>query len=285
MGILQAVCEYARDRGINIYSVTVADGSGSRTEHIREDSRCRNIYSVAKAFTMCAAGMLYDEGRLGIRNTMADIFGTLPCGSDERWRDVTVHDIMRHKTGILSNCLDFDCNDIRKLIPDGDVLGYILRTPLDGQTGITYAYSDAAYYLLSRIVSRLTGVTLCEYLREKLFIPLECGEYAWSVCPHGYSTGGSGLYISCEDMTKLGTLWLGGGLYNGKRVISGEWTELALKNNYAFSPRECTEGGYYKTGMLGQLLYFSYKDGYSLGIQSYEPSGRLSELVDALLVT
>ena len=253
--IIDEMVAEIRAREMNVFSVTEILNGESRSVTIKEDTFCRNVYSVSKAFTMAAIGFLFDEGKIKPSDTVEDIFKKLPEGADERWYEVTVHDLLRHRTG-LTESMDVDCAQTLEKAKDG-WLEYIFRLRLNGIRGETCQYTDAVFYLLSRAVSALTGKTLCDYLREKLFLPLNFREFAWSSCPHGYSSGGSGLYISCQDMAKLGKLWLGGGVYNGKRLLSEEWVRAAVENDYAFSLRDEKYKGYYKTGAMGQILYFS----------------------------
>lgn len=268
-------------RGMNVYAVTEILNGRSESARLKDESNCRDIYSVSKVFTMSAIGFLYDEERLLPDETVADIFGSLPKGSDERWRDVTVHNILRHETG-LSHEVGVECEDMLSVGTD-DWLSYIFSQALDGVRGETYTYSDATYYLLSRIVSKKTNVSLCDYLRVKLFCPLHFKEFAWSVCPWGYSAGGSGLYISCDDMAKLGQLWLQNGMWDGKCILSEEWVKLSLDNAYTFSQRNPKLRSYYKTGMKGQMLYFSYAENLVLAIESFVPSSEMSSLIADLL--
>ena len=90
------------------------------------------------------------------------------------------------------------------------------------------AGSDAAYYLVSRLVSHLAGERTSDYLNRKLFQPLKVREVAWSCCPHNYPIGATGLYLSAYDMVKLPALYLEGGMWDGKRVLSQAWINKVI---------------------------------------------------------
>ena len=42
---------------------------------------------------------------------------------------------------------------------------------------------------------KVTGMTLLDYLKQKLFIPMHITDVAWEISPEGINTGGWGLHI------------------------------------------------------------------------------------------
>ena len=246
---------------------------GDRDYHIRKQTivpanPCCNCYSVAKAFTVTAVGMLADRGLLTPQTRVVDIFpDTLPQGMDPHWNDVTLHHLMLHTAGFGSGLLDIDAEDA-SAYPSPDYLYTVLSTPLPHKPGTVYQYTDAAYYLLSRIVARAAGMDIAALLRPVLMETMQFKEFAWSVCPRGYSMGATGLYLRTEDMIKLGILYLNGGEWKGTRIISRAWVDLVLENGYEFQPMG--DGWYGKGGMRGQLLAFHPGQGRAFACHAYE---------------
>ena len=97
-------------------------------------------------------------------------------------------------------------------------------------------------------------------------------EFAWSTCPKGFAIGATGLYIRTEDMTKLGILYLNKGIWNNERIISKEWVDLVIKNNYEF--HYIGDGWYAKGGMRGQFLMFNYEKLKVIACHSYDDNVR-----------
>ena len=58
--------------------------------------------------------------------------------------------------------------------------------------------------MLSAIVQKVTGMTLLDYLKQKLFIPMHITAVAWEISPDGINTGGWGLHIQSESLAKFG---------------------------------------------------------------------------------
>lgn len=71
---------------------------------------------------------------------------------------------------------------------------------------------------LSAILQKITGVTLLQYLKPRIFIPLDIEDATWEACPRGINTGGFGLNIKTEDIAKFGQLYLQKGMWNGVQI-------------------------------------------------------------------
>ncbi len=254
--------------GLNTYFVA----EGDKNCHVRKQAvvpanPCCNCYSVAKVFTVTAIGMLYDKGLLSPRSYMADILSEyLPNNMDERWRRVTVHDLMLHKVGFDRGRLDIDAEDASAF--DEDYLFSLLSSPLPLEPGSVMQYTDAAYYILSRIVAQVSGINLVDFLRPVLMKTMKFKELAWSSCPHGYSMGATGLYLRTEDMVKLGILYINDGVWEGERIISREWVRTVFANEYELKKME--DGWYRKYGMNGQLLLLNPTKEIAIACHSYD---------------
>ncbi|MHC1695410.1 MAG: serine hydrolase domain-containing protein [Eubacteriales bacterium] len=265
--MLDAICRRIADENTNIYTVCQISAQGTDVKHLRDANACSNSYSVAKAFTMTALGMLWDDGLLDVNERVYPILkDCFPQDYDKRWEEVTVEHAIKHRIGFDRGFLDIDTEDIADYGTD-DFLSVVLSRPLQLRPGTVYVYSDAAYYLLSRIVTAKSGQRLDDFLRERLFNLLRFQQVAWSHCPHGYAMGATGLYIRTQDMAKLGWVYLNKGMYEGKRIVSPEWVELALVREYEFSrirSANAYSNAYAKGGMNGHMLYFSFDKGLSI---------------------
>ena len=257
------------EKKLNTYFVSIGDTDYNiqKIAIVPANPTC-NCYSVAKAFTVTAIGLLYDKGLLKPSDLLCDILKKhLPVDIDPKWLKVTIHDVLLHKMGLGAGLLDIDCDDASQY-PSSDYLEIVLKTTLKYDPGTIHQYSDAAYYLLSRVVSEITGKDMIELLRPILMEKMRFKELAWSTCPKGYSIGATGLYIRTEDMVKLGILYLNKGIWQEERILSEEWIELVLSKGYEF--KYIDNGWYGKGGMRGQLLIFNPSLGKTIACHSYE---------------
>ena len=245
-----------------LYWITVIENGVPVTKRITPSNKTNNCYSVSKVFTVTALGMLFDEGLLSVDERPIDILkDEINYNINKKWEQITLDNIIRHRWGIERGFLDIDAENVNKFKENygsgNDFLKNVFSADLPNTPGAESKYSDAAYYLLSRIVSKKSDKTLFDFLRERLFVPLEFEEAAWSTCPMGYSMGATGLFLRTQDMAKLGQIYLEKGTYNGKRYISEKWCNLVFDRGYEL--KESAPGCYSKGGMFGQELLINTK--------------------------
>ena len=106
--------------------------------------------------------------------------------------------------------------------------------------GKEFEYNSLNTYILSAIVKKVSGKSVSEFLKERLFDPLGIKDFYYSLSPEKIEEGGWGLYITPEDMCKLGILFVNNGVYNGKRIINEDWinemshAQIKTKHNYGY---------------------------------------------------
>ena len=241
--------------GSKAYSVAVSTTDGIKTAAIRNTDP-QNTYSVSKVFCVTAIGMLYDEGKIQTSDTIGNIFKDeiKAYGINEnKWKNVTVHDVLKHKAGFKQGgLLDIDA-DPSLMNKHDDFLKVVLNYELD--TSKPYKYTDAAYYLISRVVAKVSGQKLDTYLKSRLFDIAEYKDYRITKCPQGHPIGATQFFLRPEDVVKLGRIYLDGGTYKGKRIISQEWVNIVIDKGYELNP---SNNGYGKGGMRGQYLYVNF---------------------------
>ncbi|MBE6533983.1 MAG: serine hydrolase [Ruminococcaceae bacterium] len=243
--------------GSKAYSVAVSTTDGIKVASIR-NTNAQNTYSVSKVYCVTAIGMLYDEGKIKTTETVGQIFKDeiKSYGIDEnKWSNITVHDLMKHRVGFTQgSLLDIDVYADEWKSWDSDFLKIVLNYKIDGNK--TYKYSDAAFYLLSRIVAKKSGQTLDVYLKSRLFDKLEYKDYRITKCPKGHPIGTTQFFLKPDDVVKLGRVYLNGGTYNGQRIISQDWVNKVIENGYELNS---SNNGYGKGGMRGQYIYVNFK--------------------------
>jgi len=278
--LLDKLCNYVRENDINMFDIAVCDRENTEKVVFFENNPCQNSYSVTKLYCVTAIGMLYDDGLVTPDMTVGEIFRDeiKAYGIDNRWDNVTLDNVLLHRIGFEKGFLDIDTEDASKYESE-DFLYLVLSHDLVHAPGSTRVYSDAAYYLVSRIVTKLSGEKLDELLMRRLLMPLKVRETAFAKCPLGYPIGATGLYIRTTDMLRLGRVYLDGGVYNGVRIISEEWIRIVLERGYELNKYG---HGYSKGGMRGQRLYINPETGVAVAWHSFDRAKKTDGLRELL---
>ncbi len=265
---LEAFAHYIKENNGRVFSIAEIKGDNDPEKvELCENNPCQNVYSVAKIFTVTAVGILCDRGLLRTDNTVTAILSDeCPDGYDPYWDETTIDMLMRHRIGFPGG-FDTDVHDASKY--DFEYLKEIMLKKWVCPPDTERRYEDAGYYILSRIVSKVSGKTLCAFCWENIFQPLGFREAAWSCCPQGHAIGATGLYIRVDDMIKIGAVYLNDGVYRGKRIVSSDWVKTVLERQYELSPTGIRDS-YSKGGMRGQNLLVIPCENRVVGWQGYD---------------
>ena len=176
------------------------------------------MYSCSKTFVAAGVGLAIADGLLDLSDRVVTFFPeSAPQQVSPELDAMTVEHLLTMTSGI-----EPDWN-LRGLTPHWTAAMLAKKA---GQPGATFQYDSMCSYLLSAIVQKVTGTTLLEYLKAKLFNPMNITDVQWEYSPEGCSTGGWGLYIQPESLAKFGILLTSQGRWNGQQLIPAEWVEL-----------------------------------------------------------
>ena len=265
--------KYIHQKGMNFYDLAVMTDEGIESCKLQPCNHCNDSYSITKAFTMTAIGLLVDQGLICVEDRIVDLLKDyVPEDIDPKWNKVTVEHALKHRIGNTAEFMDIDSCDANEF-GTKDYLSYVFHQPLDHMPGSTYVYNDAGFYLLGRVVHAVSGETMDRFLMKNLISTMDFSEIAWSTCPYGHPIAGTGLYVRAKDMIKLVWLYMNGGIYEGKRILSEKWVKQVLERQYELSPIKQGSHIIGKGGMNGQMICFSSQKRVAVAWHSYEPDG------------
>lgn len=189
--------------------------------------RVQLLYSLSKSFTSTAVGLARAEGLVDLDATVLSYFPELDADiTDPRSRAMRVRDVAAMASGHALDTID----RAAELDPADLVRGFLLLPP-DSEPGSRFAYNQPCTYALARIVQRVTGSTLIDYLRPRVFEPLGIGEAVWLQAPPGTDLGFSGLHSTADAVARLGELYRRGGMWGDRRILDEEWVDLATRRH------------------------------------------------------
>lgn len=195
-----------------------------------------SMYSTSKSFTATAVGIAIGEKKLSVEDKVVSFFPDLaPKPLPPHLADLTVKHLLSMTVG--------HSPDPSQVIPGGSDawVKAFLATPIVNEPGATFLYNSMASYMLSAIVTKVTGEKVIDYLKPRLFEPLGISGIDWETDPAGNNTGGWGLRLHTEDMAKFGQLFLQDGVWEGRRLLPEGWVAEASSSKILQDPKAPAE--------------------------------------------
>jgi len=196
------------------------------------------LYSLSKSFTSTAVGLAVGEGKLSIDDEVLKFFpDDAPPQPSANLKAMRVRDLL---------CMSTGHQDEPPTGPDVVSAKSFLAQPVPFKPGTHFKYNTAATFMLSAIVQKVTGMTVLDYLRPRLFEPLGIEHPTWQTNYEGISLGGYGLSVRTEDIAHLGQLYLQKGKWGGRRLVPASWVEAATsrQTSNGSSPTSDWDQGY-----------------------------------------
>lgn len=121
-----------------------------------------SLASVSKQFTAVAILQLVDSSQLSLDDKLSKFFPTFPKGDS-----ITIHMLLCHMSGLQMDFDELYLNNVS--ITQDSASKYIEQKNLLFSPGTNTAYSNIGYYLLARIIEKLSGQSYARYLRTNVF--------------------------------------------------------------------------------------------------------------------
>ncbi|MYW62572.1 serine hydrolase [Streptomyces sp. SID8379] len=181
------------------------------------------LYSLTKSFTSVAVGFAIADGLLSLDDRVVDVLPDhVPADISEQGSRVTVHHLLSMTVGHHSDSLA----EAWEREP-GDLVKGFLGLPFATVEGTRHTYDNSTTFVLARMVERVTGRGLPEFLDERLFKPMGIDHAEWDRVAGGAAFGFHGLHLTTEAVAAFGELLLRGGMWGERRLVPREWVELA----------------------------------------------------------
>lgn len=222
------------------------------------------LWSLTKSFASTGIGLAIAEGRLSLDDTLVSHFpDDVPADASENLKTMRVRDLLSMSTGHHAEAIqDFPYADAKR-----SAARAFLALPVAHKPGTHFVYNTPASHMLSALVQKVSGTTLAEYLRPRLFEPLGIANAPWEAAPQGMTMGGFGLSLKTEDIARFAQLYAQGGVWNGRRLLPAEWVAAATarqvsngsspasdwEQGYGFQFWRCRHGLYRGDGAFGQF--------------------------------
>ena len=243
---------------------------------MRPDSLFR-IYSMTKAITSTLALMLMEDGRLQLDDPVSkyipafaspkvatfDDGSLVAVGSD---RQISIHSLFLHTSGLSHEMLETPVQSIyaraqlaRRDRTNEELAEAIAALPLLCTPGTQWNYSRSIE-VLGRVIEVITGQTLGDAMRDRIFDPLGMTDTGFHAVPSdaedrlaepfavdpwtdrpvslfdmrqkpAFEAGGGGLVSTAPDYARFAQMILNGGELNGTRILGSRTVRFMLSDH------------------------------------------------------
>jgi CubicO group peptidase (beta-lactamase class C family) len=268
------------------------------------------LYSMSKPVTSVAAMMLVDDGALSLSDPLSkyipafanarvavevrDANGQVTLATEPLVRPITILDLLRHTSGITYGF--YGESPVRKLYAnsglfDGDfdnaqLAMRLAKLPLAEQPGTLWDYGHSTD-VLGRVIEVVSGKSLYEFEKERLFDPLRMLDTAFKVDDskrarvaeplpgdntlssvrglgdpvrrRRWESGGGGMLSTIADYARFAQMLLNGGTLDGRQYLKPETVRLMTSDHVPPETKIARDYFYFPSGDSGFGLGFAVR--------------------------
>jgi CubicO group peptidase (beta-lactamase class C family) len=253
-------------KGVGVLETTGTQGPKQSTP--MDEQTIFRIYSMTKPIVSVATMTLVEDGLLAVSDPVSkyipefanmtvidETTGAITPAANE----MTVQDLLTHESGLIYGIFDpqselgkryFQAGSLRTDITALTLAKNLAALPLRFEPGTKWNYSRSTD-VLGAVIEVAAGKPLDALLNERIFEPLGMDETTFFVDSskatrlaqpiHGdmadptvvtpMLSGGGGLHSTTEDYVRFASMLLGGGEYNGVRILEAN-TLLAMQQKF-----------------------------------------------------
>jgi CubicO group peptidase (beta-lactamase class C family) len=199
------------------------------------------LQSVTKSIAATVIGIAHARGAIASLDAPAlSFFRDRDLSRvDKRLERATLKHVLTMQSGIEwhegDRPLDAT-NTTYQLEKSADWIAFTLSQPMDAEPGTKWVYNSGGSQLLSGIIRKATGQHIDEYANATLFRPLGIRDFHWKKTPTGEPDTEGGLYLTADDLARIGYLYLRGGEWNGVRILPVDWVKAATARHVSGLP-------------------------------------------------
>ena len=220
--VIAKMTEEMSYRGINIHSLMVLRDNKVACEAWSKPLTPETphmVYSISKSFLATAYGFALEENKITRETRLVDIFPEIrKKKKDEFLEKLTIHHLLCMTAGKQTSIRGSKSDDWLKLFVNAKWIF---------EPGTSWRYVNDNYYIASKMLCKILGESITEYLTPRLFEPLGIDIPFWEHAPDGVEAGGWGLMLKTEDIAKFILCYHNNGTYNGVQVIPEWWIKEA----------------------------------------------------------
>jgi len=192
-------------------------------------------WSMTKSVVSMLAIKKLDEVGLPLATPVVNAFpeGTAPAWVTE-WRtdsraNITIEDLLQMRSGLaIQESYDPTGDVVQMLYGQPDMAAWSAARSTDHGPGTYWEYLTSDYNILAEVVRAQfpSDQAYWDYPQKALFDPLGIHSAVLETDTAGNWVGGSYLWASTADWTRLGELLLNGGVWDGAQVLPQSYSDV-----------------------------------------------------------
>lgn len=190
------------------------------------------MYSVTKSFVAIAIGFLEQEGKLSLDDKISKYYAEeLKNQPDMNMHNQTIRHMLMMSTAKMEKSW-FSAK------PKDRVKFYFQNDLTESRpSGTLFQYDSSGSFVLGALVEKLSGMSLIDYLRNRLFDKIGVSKEAYCLkCPGGYSWGDSALLCTPRDLMLVAQFMMNKGRWEGEQILNEKFvtdaTSKLISNSY-----------------------------------------------------
>ncbi len=238
-----------------------------------------HVASVTKSVISVLVGIAIDNGYIkSVDQKVLDFFPNHTVKTGEK----TIQSITIKNLLTMTAPYKYKIEPYEKFFTSPNPIQYALDLlGGDGAVGEFNYSAIGGTHILSGILVRATERSVLDFATENLFSPLginvphnvvlrskeehfavmnDRNTNGWAVDPQGINTASWGLFLTPADMGKIGELYLNGGMWDGKQIVSSGWIAESIREH-----SRCVQWGNLDYGYLWWIIdrdsYAAFGDG------------------------
>jgi CubicO group peptidase (beta-lactamase class C family) len=223
------------------------------------------ILSTTKAFTAMTVIMSADDGKLALTDSPKNYLRYFKLYDPEADRGITISHLLSHRSGIDSTDLAWYAG--RDRISRKELIRIVALAKPKAKLGETFMYQNTMFVAAAEVVAKAQGMPWKDFLSRRILKPLGMRHTILSPCEQqlgqdhalGYTyddqdkklvvrvpmrdvplpaciAAAGGIYSDAEDMEEWLHLLVGGGVFEGKRMVSETGFAQMIRSQITVAP-------------------------------------------------
>jgi CubicO group peptidase (beta-lactamase class C family) len=200
------------------------------------------VASVNKSITSAVVGLALAQSGRAVSTPLIQLLPQHQAQLTGAKAAITVEHALTMSMGFQWD--EWSGRDLIDMWATPDIGAYAVAKPMAANPGAQWTYNSAGPNLLLAALQNALGKDIRQFARDSLFGPLGIEDYRWGPQPNGLPEGSARMFMRPRDMAKIGWLFRGGGMWQGRRILPASWTAAATRMQRSATPKSPHDYGY-----------------------------------------